>query len=150
MDIIPRIRHTSIAFPASAEGVRPVSTKKYETNPRSAGILAFLLLTGCAAGAVEAPATVAVPAGPFIEGSSAEERAYAYRLDEAAYGHSRTREAGWYDREAPRGPAETGAFASTIGGATLSPDGSYVIFTHPGPLVPGTTGGAYAIANPRD
>ena len=53
---------------------------------------------------VPVPATVAVPAGPFIEGSSAAEREYAYQLDEAAYGHSRTREASWYRGEAPRAP----------------------------------------------
>ena len=50
-----------------------------------------------------APEVVEVPDGPFIAGSNAAEREYAYRLDEAAYGHSRTRERGWYDRERRRG-----------------------------------------------
>ena len=49
-----------------------------------------------------APEVVEVAGGPFIAGSDAAEREYAYQLDEAAYGHSRTRERGWYDRERPR------------------------------------------------
>jgi len=52
-------------------------------------VLAVAVPTG--AGAVEAPETVAVPAGPFLMGSERAEREAAYRLDEAAYGHSRTR-----------------------------------------------------------
>ncbi|MGI9415549.1 MAG: hypothetical protein ACR2PM_17870 [Hyphomicrobiales bacterium] len=51
-----------------------------------------------AAGDVPAPETVLIPAGPFITGSDAAEREAAYRLDETAYGHSRTRKSGWYDR----------------------------------------------------
>ncbi|MBW8637094.1 formylglycine-generating enzyme family protein [Hoeflea sp. WL0058] len=43
--------------------------------------------------------TVTVPAGPFVMGSSQEEREMAYRLDEAAYGHSVTRDRRWYDAE---------------------------------------------------
>lgn len=45
------------------------------------------------------PATVVVPAGHFIAGSDTGEREAAYRLDEQAYGHDRTRQAGWYDSE---------------------------------------------------
>ena len=69
------------------------------------------LLAGPAhAGEVPVPALVEVPAGPFVAGSDAAEREYGYRLDEAAYGHSRTRERGWYDRERPRGVHELGGF----------------------------------------
>ena len=63
--------------------------------------LAVLAATPAAAADI-APETVAVPAGPFIAGSDAAEREAAYRLDEAAYGHSVTRERGWYDRERDR------------------------------------------------
>ena len=42
---------------------------------------------------------IEVPAGPFITGSSDQEREAAYKLDERAYGHSRTRERKWYARE---------------------------------------------------
>ena len=48
------------------------------------------------------PKLVTIPAGPFISGSDAQERETAYRLDEAAYGHSITREQGWYDDERDR------------------------------------------------
>ncbi len=48
------------------------------------------------------PAVVDIPAGPFVAGSDAAEREAAYRLDEAAYGHSVTRKQGWYDREGAR------------------------------------------------
>ena len=65
------------------------------------------------AGDVPVPALVEVPAGSFIAGSDAAEREYGYRLDEAAYGHSRTRERGWYDRERPRGVHELGGFLVT-------------------------------------
>ncbi len=56
------------------------------------------------------PDVVWVPAGPFFAGSDSAEREAAYQLDEAAYGHSRTRERGWYDRERPREIHETGGF----------------------------------------
>ncbi len=55
--------------------------------------LALTPLGAVAAGAVEfsVPQTVAIPTGPFVAGSNLSEREAAYRLDEAAYGHSRTR-----------------------------------------------------------
>ena len=62
----------------------------------------------------DAPETVNVPEGAFIAGSDEAERNDAYALDEAAYGHSRTRESGWYANERARGEATTGAFAITI------------------------------------
>lgn len=45
------------------------------------------------------PATVTIPSGQFIYGSGTAEREYAYQLDQKAYGHSRTRDAKWYDQE---------------------------------------------------
>jgi len=116
-------------------------------------LLAFWLLAGCAAGAgqVPAPATVAVPAGPFIEGSSAAEREYAYRLDEAAYGHSRTREAGWYDREAPRGPVETGAFVIMTNLVTNADYARFVEATgHAVPDVDAATWTTYRLVHPYE
>ncbi len=74
----------------------------------AASLALFCVLAGAAANAGGAtaegphPALVEVPAGPFIAGSDAAERELGYRLDEAAYGHSRTRTFGWYDRERPR------------------------------------------------
>ena len=73
-----------------------------------------LLLGGVAhADEVPMPALVEGPAGPFIAGSDDAEREYAYQLDEAAYGHSRTRERGWYDRERPRGLKSLDGFSIT-------------------------------------
>ena len=60
---------------------------------------------------VALPYTVAVPAGGFLAGSTEAERELAYQLDEAAYGHGRTREQGWYEQERSMSQAETGAFA---------------------------------------
>lgn len=57
---------------------------------------------GAGTARLSTPAVVPIPAGPFIAGSDAAEREAAYQLDEAAYGHSRTREGGWYDNERPR------------------------------------------------
>ncbi|MEO1160007.1 MAG: SUMF1/EgtB/PvdO family nonheme iron enzyme [Pseudomonadota bacterium] len=54
--------------------------------------------------------TVVVPAGPFIQGSDREEREAAYRLDEAAYGHSVTRKNKWYESEPVRRSADLPAF----------------------------------------
>lgn len=54
--------------------------------------------------------TVAVPAGPFIQGSDRAEREAAYRLDEAAYGHSVTRKNKWYESEPARRTVNLPAF----------------------------------------
>ena len=60
------------------------------------------------------PETVEIPAGQFIMGSDTEEREYAYQLDEAAYGHSRTRSGKWYDSERDRTTQFTRSFAITV------------------------------------
>ena len=52
--------------------------------------------------AFEAPEVIQVSAGPFIFGSDQKQREYGYQLDEKAYGHSVTRQQGWYDREPKR------------------------------------------------
>ena len=71
---------------------------------RVAAIAALLAtLGGCTGATVPVPETVAVPAGSFVMGSDRAEREAAYRLDEAAYGHSVTRKNRWYEGEPPRG-----------------------------------------------
>lgn len=66
-------------------------------------LLALLFATGLSrAGTIDLPKLIEIPAGNFIAGSDAAEREAAYRLDEKAYGHSKTRQWGWYDREQPR------------------------------------------------
>ena len=67
-------------------------------------IIGSTLLTGGARAAAElVPEVIWIPPGPFIAGSDMPEREAAYRLDEAAYGHTVTRDRGWYDRERERG-----------------------------------------------
>jgi hypothetical protein len=48
------------------------------------------------------PDVIAIAEGAFVAGSDQAEREAAYFLDEAAYGHDRTRQFGWYDRERNR------------------------------------------------
>lgn len=60
------------------------------------------------------PEVVSIPAGPFIAGSDAAEREYAYHIDAAAYGRPVTREQAWYEGERARGLAETGAYFITV------------------------------------
>jgi len=59
------------------------------------------------------PETVFIPAGPFIVGSDRAEREMAYRLDERAYQHSRTRKNKWYENERIRKTLNTNAFFIT-------------------------------------
>jgi toxoflavin biosynthesis protein ToxD len=61
------------------------------------------LAAGATAEPEHIPAVEWIPPGSFIAGSDAAEREAAYRLDEAGYGHSVTRERGWYDGERRRG-----------------------------------------------
>lgn len=61
--------------------------------------------------AQDIPETVVIPEGPFLYGSSPQERDAAYRLDSAAYGHNRTRELGWYDSEPDLTTVTTGTYA---------------------------------------
>jgi len=66
-------------------------------------IAVFSIIVGApAVYAFEVPETVTIPAGSFIEGSDRAEREYGYKLDEAAYGHSRTRQWKWYERDRKR------------------------------------------------
>lgn len=62
-----------------------------------------MMLAACAqVPAAELPELVSIPDGPFIVGSDRAEREMAYRLDEAAYGHSVTRQSKWYENEPDR------------------------------------------------
>jgi toxoflavin biosynthesis protein ToxD len=118
---------------------------------RSLGTLLLILAGGTAplAAQMPAPATVAVPAGPFVEGSSDVQREYAYQLDEAAYGNSRTREAEWYEHEAPPESAITDAFAIMTNLVSNADYARFVEATgHPAPNVERDTWGAMAWFSP--
>jgi len=112
-----------------------------------------LALSGCAGAATSGdtppPETVAVPAGPFLIGSDRAEREAAYRLDEAAYGHRRTRAQGWYENEPERQPATTGAYAIT---RTPITNAQYAVFVaatgHPAPDVDPATWAGYGLIHP--
>ena len=77
-------------------------------------IAAALMLAACAqVVTAEVPELVSIPAGPFIVGSDRAEREMAYRLDEAAYGHSATRKGKWYESEPDRQEEILAAFEIT-------------------------------------
>jgi len=114
--------------------------------------LAFALVLGqgISAGAEEKiPETIEIPQGVFISGSGPAEREDAYRLDEAAYGHSRTREWGWYDSERKRGKINTTRYRIT---KTLITNAQYRVFVretgHPAPDVDEDTWNSYGLVHP--
>lgn len=95
------------------------------------------------------PAVVSIPAGPFIAGSDAAERDYAYHIDAAAYGRPITREQGWYARERERGPAETGAYAITVAPITNRQYAAFIAATgHRVPDVSRATWESYGLIHP--
>lgn len=118
-------------------------------------IAALCLLAGAAAvvGAgpvgIPVPSLVEVPAGPFVAGSDAAEREAAYRLDEAAYGHDRTRKRGWYDRERPRGARRLERFFVTRTPITNREYAAFVADTgHRAPDVDSATWRGYRLVHP--
>ncbi len=132
---------------------------------RSRGIWGVVLLLGMSLVAVgcissfdangapsrAVPDLIAVPAGPFIAGSDRAEREAAYRLDEAAYGHSRTREGKWYENEPQRGQRELGAFEITRTPITNAQYAAFVTATgHPAPDVDIDTWRGYGLIHPYE
>ncbi len=151
---------TMIRFLAPARRA-PVLEQRRETviRIRFRGVTSLLklalvaVLAGWAPAAAEpvVPEVAAIPAGPFIAGSNAAEREAAYRLDEAAYGHSITRERGWYDDERPRGEARAGAFHITRVPITNREYAAFVAATgHPAPDVDPETWRGYRLIHPYE
>ncbi|RMD63828.1 MAG: hypothetical protein D6826_03925, partial [Alphaproteobacteria bacterium] len=105
--------------------------------------------TAAADGAIPVPELVPVPAGPFIAGSDRAEREMAYRLDEAAYGHSRTRQWRWYENEPLRHSETLDAFAITQTPVTNAQYAAFVTATgHPVPDVDPQTWRSYRLIHP--
>lgn len=103
------------------------------------------------AAAWQPPEVIAVPAGPFIAGSDRAEREAAYLLDEAAYGHSRTRQGRWYEGERDRGPVTLPAFAITRGLITNRLYAAFVAASgHPAPDVDPRTWAGYGLIHPYE
>ncbi|MDH3241463.1 MAG: formylglycine-generating enzyme family protein [Alphaproteobacteria bacterium] len=101
------------------------------------------------AGPNPVPEVVPIPAGPFIAGSGRAERETAYRLDEAAYGHSVTRRDSWYENEPARVRRRTGAFAITKTPITNAQYAAFVAATgHPAPDVDAKTWKGYGLIHP--
>ena len=95
------------------------------------------------------PDVVSIPAGPFIAGSDAAEREAAYRLDEAAYGHSVTRDRRWYEGEPARGPVVLDEFAITATPITNREYAAFIAATgHPPPDVDPATWAGYRLVHP--
>jgi toxoflavin biosynthesis protein ToxD len=114
------------------------------------GVLATLIGRGAlAAMDLPIPETVFVPAGPYISGSDRSERETAYRLDEIAYGHSRTRDGNWYEDEGERSEKKTPAFSIM---RRLVTNTQYAAFTaatgHRAPDVDGETWASYNLIHP--
>ena len=104
---------------------------------------------GSAGGGPAVPATVAIAAGPFIAGSDGAEREAAYRLDEAAYGHDRTRQWGWYDDERPRGQIELPLYHITKAPISNAEYAAFVAATgHLVPEVDAKTWRGYRLIHP--
>ncbi len=95
------------------------------------------------------PGLVRIPAGEFIVGSSRAERERAYRLDEAAYGHSVTRRDRWYENEPARMHRRTGAFRITATPITNDQYAAFIAATgHAAPDVDAATWKSYGLIHP--
>lgn len=130
----------------------PVSPRLVNRQWRT-WLTACAVLVAVSAGVAHAaevgPAVVSIPAGAFLSGSDAAEREHAYRIDATAYGHTVTREQGWYENERPRGLVETGAYAITVTPITNRQYAAFVNATgHPAPNVDRATWESYGLIHP--
>lgn len=116
------------------------------------GLAAFAWVSPGAGAADDVfPTLVEVPAGAFILGSDEAEREMAYRLDEAAYGHSITREQHWYSNEAKRETRVLPAFAITRTPITNREYAAFVADSgHRVPDVDAATWAGYALVHPYE
>ena len=126
------------------------------TAPRRAAL--HFVLAFCASLSIAGPAlarplpvpeVIAIPGGSFIAGSDRAERETAYRLDEAAYGHSVTRDQGWYENEQERGERSVAAFEITRTPITNRLYAAFIEATgRPAPDVDKATWEGYGLIHP--
>ena len=101
------------------------------------------------AGDAPHPEVLMIGGGPFIAGSDTDERELAYRLDEEAYGHSRTRQWGWYDDDMDRRVVELGTFFIMKNLVTQFDYARFVEATgHAAPAVDRQTWDGYGLIHP--
>jgi formylglycine-generating enzyme required for sulfatase activity len=82
-------------------------------------------------------------------GSTRPERDATYTLDEAAYGHARTRQALWYENEPPLHEEAAGPFAIMTTPVTNADYARFVTDTgHPPPFVDEPTWRGYGLVHP--
>ena len=123
-------------------------------GPRRAVLLTAVLATQMMAQAVEAgsvtvPEVIRIPAGSFVLGSGRAEREAAYRLDEAAYGHSVTRERQWYEDEPKRTTATLADFQITRTPVTNAQYAAFVVASqYPAPDVGRAVWKGYGLIHP--
>ena len=92
--------------------------------------------------------TLLIPAGAFVMGSDVKERETAYRLDENAYGHNRTRQWKWYEDE-PQSKPHLGPYLITKNLITNAQYARFVKDTgHDAPDVSEKTWHSYKLAHP--
>lgn len=115
-------------------------------------IITFLThLVIASANASEIPETVLIPSGSFITGSDQTEREYGYTIDEKAYGHTVTRDRGWYDFEAERGQVNTGAYYIALTPITNEQYNAFITSTsHIAPQVDEQTWKYYRLIHPYE
>ncbi len=112
------------------------------------GFLLLIALRVEAGDQLVSPEIITIPAGPFIMGSKPNEREAAYQLDEAAYGHKRTREWKWYEGETQKQPTLP-AFQITRTLITNRQYQSFITLTgYPAPDVSRKTWAEYGLIHP--
>jgi len=111
-------------------------------------LLLFILYLW-ASPAVWAGTWIAIPAGDFLMGSSAEQIETGYRISKQGYGHDGVRDAHWFANESPQITAHTNAFKIMQTPVTQA---EYAVFIkdtkHPAPFVSPKQWQSYHLAHP--
>ena len=149
-----RLKNFSVSNSVPACGAGSAASSRVAA-PLRALVLAVLSTIAVGAspanadGQVAAPAVIRIPAGAFITGSDRAEREAAYRLDEAAYGHSITRQQNWYESELARQTRTLPAYAISKDLITNAQYARFVAATgHRAPDVDEKTWASYGLIHP--